>query len=187
MDLLFRDADVLDGTGAPVRRSHVGVEGDRIVAVTTNEPGPAARTIDATGLALAPGFIDTHGHSDLSPFVEPTMDSAIRQGITTIVVGNCGTSAWPDAGRADAAEVVAPGSATDALAGALTLGRGPTFTPACADRFGRAFAAMRGQRLREYLGEAVGAVGAVVTDILVDVGFELGQVRHGRLLMIVWL
>ena len=105
MDLLFRDANVLDGTGAPAWRAHVGVEADRIVAVTTNEPGPAARTVDATGLALAPGFIDTHGHSDLSPFVEPTMDSAIRQGITTIVVGNCGTSAWPDAGRADAAEL----------------------------------------------------------------------------------
>jgi N-acyl-D-amino-acid deacylase len=103
--LLIRDASVLDGSGAPPRRASVAVEGDRIVAVTDAPLPDAERTLDAKGLALAPGFVDTHSHSDMSPFVEPWMDSAIRQGITTVVVGNCGTSAWPEAGREEATEL----------------------------------------------------------------------------------
>jgi dihydroorotase/N-acyl-D-amino-acid deacylase len=58
----------------------------------------ATRTIDGAGLVLAPGFIDVHTHSDLAPFTDPWMDSAVRQGVTTVVVGNCGMSAWPPAG-----------------------------------------------------------------------------------------
>jgi N-acyl-D-aspartate/D-glutamate deacylase len=105
-DLLIRDASVVDGSGAPPRRASVAVEGDRIVAVASEELPDAERTVDANGLVLVPGFVDTHSHSDLSPFVEPWMDSAIRQGITTVVVGNCGSSAWPDAGLEDAAQLV---------------------------------------------------------------------------------
>jgi N-acyl-D-aspartate/D-glutamate deacylase len=54
---------------------------------------------------LAPGFIDTHSHSDVQPFVEPTMDSALRQGITTVIAGNCGGSAAPGNGRREGAEL----------------------------------------------------------------------------------
>ncbi len=57
-----------------------------------------ALIVDGSGLALAPGFIDVHNHSDLSPLVLPTFDSYIRQGVTTLVVGNCGFSPWPVAG-----------------------------------------------------------------------------------------
>jgi N-acyl-D-amino-acid deacylase len=110
-DLLIRGAAVVDGTGAPARRAEVAVERDRVSAVTDSELPDAERTIDGTGLVLAPGFVDTHSHSDLSPFVEPWMDSAIRQGITTVVVGNCGTSAWPPAGLEDAAQLVGVASA----------------------------------------------------------------------------
>jgi N-acyl-D-aspartate/D-glutamate deacylase len=105
-DLLFRGASVLDGSGAPARAANVLVEGDRIAAVTGAVLPDAATTIEAAGRVLAPGFVDTHSHSDLSAFVEPWMDSAIRQGITTLVVGNCGSSAWPDAGLEDAAQLV---------------------------------------------------------------------------------
>jgi N-acyl-D-aspartate/D-glutamate deacylase len=104
--LLIRGASVLDGSGSPPGIADVAVERDRISAVTDRDVGGAERTVEADGLVLAPGFIDTHGHSDLSPFVEPWMDSAIRQGITTVVVGNCGSSAWPDAGLEDAAQLV---------------------------------------------------------------------------------
>jgi N-acyl-D-aspartate/D-glutamate deacylase len=104
--LLIRDASVVDGSGAPKRRASVVVDGDRIVAVTETPPDDAVRVVEANGLVLSPGFVDTHSHADLSPFVEPWMDSAIRQGITTVVVGNCGSSAWPDAGLEDAAQLV---------------------------------------------------------------------------------
>jgi N-acyl-D-amino-acid deacylase len=104
--LLIRDASVVDGTGAPARRANVLVDGDRIAAVTAEPVEDAGRVVEANGLVLSPGFVDTHSHADLSPLVEPWMDSAIRQGITTVVVGNCGTSAWPDAGLEEAAQLV---------------------------------------------------------------------------------
>jgi N-acyl-D-aspartate/D-glutamate deacylase len=102
--LLISGATILDGTGAPGRAGSVLVEGDRIEAVLAPDATPAAdRRIDAHGRALAPGFVDTHSHSDLSPLVEPTMDSMLRQGVTTVVVGNCGTAAYPIEGAAEAA------------------------------------------------------------------------------------
>ncbi len=105
-NLLIRDAVVLDGRGSPPRRASVSVEGERIAAVTDGGVPGADVVVEATGLVLAPGFIDTHSHADLSPFVEPWMDSAIRQGITSVVVGNCGTSPWPGAGLEEAAQLV---------------------------------------------------------------------------------
>src|SRR5689334_16470163 len=95
MDLLLRNADVYDGTGAPARRADVAVTGARITAV---EPGldlAAAEVVDLHGLALAPGFIDIHTHSDVSLLHDPYGESKARQGVTTEVVGNCGYSAFP--------------------------------------------------------------------------------------------
>ena len=107
LDLVITDAVVVDGTGAPGFRGWVGVRGDRIAVVGHDGmPVPeAARTIDAAGQVVAPGFIDVHNHSDLSPFVLPAMPSAIRQGVTTVVVGNCGLSPWPLAGYPEAVEL----------------------------------------------------------------------------------
>jgi N-acyl-D-amino-acid deacylase len=104
--LVIRDASLVDGSGAPPRRASVAVEGDRIAAVTDRSDLQGDRVIDAHGRVLAPGFIDTHSHADLSPLVEPWMDSATRQGITTVVVGNCGSSPWPDAGLEESASLV---------------------------------------------------------------------------------
>jgi N-acyl-D-amino-acid deacylase len=102
--LLISGATILDGTGTRARPGSVLVEGSRIAEVLTPGDDRAAdRRIEAHGRALAPGFIDTHSHSDLSPFVEPAMDSMLRQGVTTVVVGNCGTSAYPVEGAAEAA------------------------------------------------------------------------------------
>ena len=61
-------------------------------SATTARCPTRLRTIDGAGLALAPGFIDVHNHSDLSPLILPEMPSTIRQGVTTVVVGNCGSS-----------------------------------------------------------------------------------------------
>jgi N-acyl-D-amino-acid deacylase len=97
MDLVVRNATVIDGGGAPGVAGWIAVEGDRIAFVgrDADEPPAAARTIDADGRVVTPGFVDVHNHSDLSPFVLPTMPSTVRQGVTSVVVGNCGSSPFP--------------------------------------------------------------------------------------------
>jgi N-acyl-D-aspartate/D-glutamate deacylase len=97
---------VVDGTGAPAREATVVVDGDRIADVVPPGTVVEARTIDASERVVAPGFIDVHSHSDLTPFVEPGMDSMLRQGVTTLVVGNCGASAFPLANPGEMAALV---------------------------------------------------------------------------------
>jgi N-acyl-D-amino-acid deacylase len=101
LDLVVVGARVVDGSGRPAFDGGVGITGDRITWVGhEGEPVPeAVRSIDARGRVVGPGFIDVHNHSDLVPFVEPWMDSALRMGSTTLVVGNCGSSPWPSAGH----------------------------------------------------------------------------------------
>jgi N-acyl-D-amino-acid deacylase len=97
LDLLIDGVRIVDGTGAPAFHGWVGVTGERIVAVKRGgiQPPDATVRIDAAGATIAPGFVDVHNHSDLSPFVLPSMPSTIRQGVTSVVVGNCGSSPWP--------------------------------------------------------------------------------------------
>lgn len=87
---LIRNALVLDGTGAPARRADVRVTADRIVAVGSLSPTPNDRVLDAGGLALAPGFIDTHSHHDRGLLTARDAVALVSQGITTIVVGQDG-------------------------------------------------------------------------------------------------
>ncbi len=105
IDLLVTDARIVDGLGGPAFEGSVAVSGDRIVAVLRDGPFEVAtaRRFDAAGRVLAPGFVDVHQHSDATPFVEPGMDSMLRQGVTTIVVGNCGASAYPFQGAQERA------------------------------------------------------------------------------------
>ena len=101
-DLLIRGADIIDGSGAPGFTGDVVVQDGRIRAVTTEPGTQAQRVIDATGLTLAPGFIDIHTHSDFTLPLNPRAESKIRQGVTTEVVGNCGFSVAPALpGKAD--------------------------------------------------------------------------------------
>ncbi|MBW8269341.1 N-acyl-D-amino-acid deacylase family protein [Caldovatus aquaticus] len=95
-DLIIRDATIFDGTGAPRRSGDVGVTGDRIVAVGDLGGMSADREVIATGKALAPGFIDAHTHDDRAVLCGPQcMTCKISQGVTTVVVGNCGISLSP--------------------------------------------------------------------------------------------
>jgi N-acyl-D-amino-acid deacylase len=90
---LIRGGTVYDGTGAPGRRADVLVDDGRIAAV--GEVDAEAEELDATGLAVAPGFVDLHSHSDYTLLVDPRAVSAIHQGVTTEVVGNCGFGCFP--------------------------------------------------------------------------------------------
>ena len=86
---------LVDGTGAPARTASVRIEGDRIAAVGQLEPRPSETVVAASGLVLAPGFIDTHSHGDDDVFGEADALAAVSQGITTIVGGQDGGSAHP--------------------------------------------------------------------------------------------
>src|SRR5678816_2874834 len=93
--VLVKGGTVVDGTGAPSVRADVALEGDRIAAIGADLTGEAARTIDARGLMVAPGFIDIRSHSDLVYHTCPSAESKVRQGVTTEVVGMCGFSPAP--------------------------------------------------------------------------------------------
>lgn len=95
-DLIIRDATLYDGTGTPARSGDLAVEGDRIAACGDLGAWTATREIVASGLALAPGFIDTHTHDDRMLLSAPSdMTYKLSQGVTTVVVGNCGVSLTP--------------------------------------------------------------------------------------------
>ena len=94
LDVLIRDARIVDGSGAPAVVGDVAIDGDRIAAVG-QATGPARREIDAHGLTLAPGFIDMHTHSDYTLLIDGRALSALHQGVTTHISGNCGISAFP--------------------------------------------------------------------------------------------
>jgi N-acyl-D-amino-acid deacylase len=95
LDVLIRGGTVIDGTGRPGRRADVAIARDRIESIELLPAATAARVIDATGHAVAPGFIDMHSHADFVLPGLPTADSMVHQGFTLQVVGNCGASPAP--------------------------------------------------------------------------------------------
>ncbi len=95
MSIVIRNADILDGTGAPAFQADIGLEGDHIAAIGDLSTATADTVIDGTGLTAAPGFIDMHSHSDFTLPINPQADSKVRQGVTAEVVGQCGDSTAP--------------------------------------------------------------------------------------------
>ncbi len=91
-DLLIAGGQVVDGTGAPRRRADVAITNGKIAAIGTLARLDAAEVIDAAGLIVAPGFIDVHTHAD-DLADTPRAENFVRMGVTTIVAGNCGSSA----------------------------------------------------------------------------------------------
>jgi N-acyl-D-amino-acid deacylase len=95
LDILIINGTVIDGTGKPRFRSNVAIQNDRIVEIGVLGGAEAQRVIDATGQVVCPGFVDMHSHTDYTLPISPTADNLVFQGITTAVVGNCGTSLAP--------------------------------------------------------------------------------------------
>ncbi|HEX6546799.1 MAG TPA: D-aminoacylase [Bryobacteraceae bacterium] len=91
--LLLRGGTLIDGTGAPAQRGDLLISGDAIEAVGKFDPPSGIPSIDCTGMAISPGFIDAHSHSDLQVLGEKT--EKLQQGVTAEVVGNCGFSPYP--------------------------------------------------------------------------------------------
>ena len=94
-DTLIVNATIVDGTNSPRYRADVGLYGGKILEIGALEDADGEREIDATGLVLAPGFIDMHTHSDLSLLDDPGGESMAYQGVTTQVTGNCSYSPFP--------------------------------------------------------------------------------------------
>ncbi len=101
-DLLITGGSVLNGEGTPAVRADVGIRGGRIAAVGDLSGAAATRRIDASGLTVAPGFIDIHNHSDYTILVEPKSESMIRQGVTTMVLGESRSAGPIKAGSEEA-------------------------------------------------------------------------------------
>ena len=97
-DLILRGGVIIDGTGNPRFSADLAVTSDRIARIAPRIPGIAKREIDVRGLVVAPGFVDIHSHGDGSLFEDPLMESIVRQGVTTIVVGADGSSRAPSGG-----------------------------------------------------------------------------------------
>lgn len=93
--MIIRRAYVVDGSGAEPFVADVGVTGERILAIGDLDTTQAAQVVEAKGRYLSPGFIDVHTHDDNCAIRQPEMLPKITQGVTTVIVGNCGISASP--------------------------------------------------------------------------------------------
>ena len=94
-DLAITGTMIFDGLGDPPVRAAVALRGGRVAAIGSEGSFRAGRVLNFPGGYLSPGFIDIHSHSDFSVLIDPRSESKIRQGVTTEVIGNCGSSASP--------------------------------------------------------------------------------------------
>jgi N-acyl-D-amino-acid deacylase len=154
---LITNARVLDGTGAPARRGSVRIVGDRIAEVgDALRPRTSDRIVDAGGLVLAPGFIDTHSHHDRGLLQQRDALAVVSQGVTTIVVGQDGGS------RAPLAEFFAQLERTPpAVNVASYVGHGTVRSLAMRDDYRRVATSAEVDRMREIVRTemAAGALG----------------------------
>ena len=123
-DTLIRNANVLDGTGSESQFVDLAIHNGRIAMIGSSLDCSAQNIVEAEGLSLAPGFIDVHTHDDTSVIDTPELLPKISQGITTVIVGNCGISASPVRLRGDPPDPLN-------LLGSRERFRYPTFASLC--------------------------------------------------------
>ena len=132
-DLLIENGLVIDGTGAPGFVAAVAVVGERLAVLDPESPRPrAARTIDAAGKVVAPGFVDLHSHSGLMILADPLHEPKVRQGVTTEIIGVDGLSYAPLPSQEDLAALVEMNAGLD---GAPDIALDWDSVPAYLDRF----------------------------------------------------
>lgn len=94
-DIVILNGKIIDGSGNPWFKADIGIKDGKIIKIGNLKFSKAEKVINAEGLIVCPGFIDAHSHSDISILYNPTLESSIKQGITTLIVGNCGMSLAP--------------------------------------------------------------------------------------------
>ncbi len=94
-DIFIQNGLICDGTGRPSYQADIGIVRDKITYIGNSREQTAVKVIDAAGKTVTPGFIDPHTHVDLSLLEEPAMEPYLKQGVTTVVTGNCGYSIAP--------------------------------------------------------------------------------------------
>ena len=94
-DAIIKNACIIDGSGNPWFKGDLAIHAGKIAKIGRLPTESAERTIDANGQCVCPGFIDIHSHSDVTIPFNPLVESSVRQGITTMVVGSCGISVAP--------------------------------------------------------------------------------------------
>lgn len=94
-DIIILNGLVIDGCGNPWFKADIGIKNGKILKIGHLKLAKAEKIINAEGLIVCPGFIDAHSHSDISVLFNPILESSIKQGITTLIVGNCGMSLAP--------------------------------------------------------------------------------------------
>ncbi len=94
-DLLIKNGSIIDGSGSPAYTGDIGIKGDCITATGNLSAYDAPEIIDASQMAVTPGFIDVHTHSDFTLLINPAAESQVHQGVTLEIVGNCGYSCAP--------------------------------------------------------------------------------------------
>lgn len=109
-DVILKNGMILDGSGAEAYRADLGITGKRIAEIGDLSEANAAEVLDAAGKVVTPGFIDAHRHADTAIFREGFGKAELRQGLTTVINGNCGLSAAPVFGphKADVAAYLFP-------------------------------------------------------------------------------
>ena len=93
-EVLIKNATIVDGTGSPPFKGELAIDGERIAEIG-KDLGSGEKIVDAGGKIVSPGFIDVHNHGDVSIIYYPKADGYMRQGITTFIGGQCGSSPAP--------------------------------------------------------------------------------------------
>ena len=106
LDVIVRSGTIVDGTGAPPVTADIGISGGVIKEIGDLSSVTAADEIDATGLVVTPGIIDVHSHADLTLAIDGRAESALTQGVTTVLVGNCGHGCTPLRDRPEYASAI---------------------------------------------------------------------------------
>jgi len=150
--LLITNARIIDGTGSPARSGSVRVRADRIIAVGDLQKQPGDSVIDAGGLTLAPGFIDTHSHHDRGLDKDRSAIAVVSQGVTTIIAGQDGSSHIPLAGFFSALEANPP-----AINVASYVGHGSVRDSILGEDFKRVATPAEVERMKAIVAQEMGA------------------------------